>query len=109
MKATGAQIKEFFENGWPGDDWYWDDNNIEIESGQGDFVLKLTQEYDLDDLGCLYWQGLDDCPRDEYWGFEEAFAEWRDSVEYDVCVVSIPKDSKLALMNFVKLVGGSFV
>jgi hypothetical protein len=60
MKATGAEIKQFWDEWPPGADWYNDDAPLEVYlcSDNGDkLLLKLDAKYDLSDFGLLCWQG----------------------------------------------------
>ena len=105
MKATGAQIKTFFRDGWPGSDWYWDYAETEVENEQGDFVLDLKREYDLGRFGYLCYQG--DGHRDD-WEFEDAFQKWQCDIDYNVYVVSIPKRKKVEFENFMSTIDGQY-
>ena len=57
MKAKGAEIFDFYTNGWP-EGWYHDDNELEIvsETDGVTSILEPDEEYDC------FWH---ECPQCE--------------------------------------------
>ena len=52
MKALGADIKDFYERGFP-DGYYHDDNIIDFHDDAGNWVLEDDKRYDLTLCGVL--------------------------------------------------------
>ena len=107
MKAKGIEIKEFYYNNWPSKDWYHEsfDGDFDIESFDGECLLKDDQLYDLKGLGPLCWQG--DANKDPLmnWSFEDAFKKWKypkDDKTYEVIVLKVLVDDKEKLLDYVK-------
>ncbi len=55
MKITGAEFNEWYDNHWPGKDWYLD--NFEDDIFGDDDALDESVIYDTGQLGNIYWQG----------------------------------------------------
>ncbi len=54
--ATGAEIKDFWDNGWDGN-YYHEDWEEPVQDELGEWVLENDKLYDLDRLGYCMWQG----------------------------------------------------
>jgi hypothetical protein len=54
--ATGAEIKDFWDNGWDGN-YYHDDWEEPVQDEEGNWILEDAKLYDLDKLGYCFWQG----------------------------------------------------
>jgi len=54
--ATGAEIKDFWDNGWDGN-YYHDDWDEPVQDEQGKWILEDGKLYNLDRLGYCCWQG----------------------------------------------------
>ncbi|MEQ1494449.1 MAG: hypothetical protein ABL912_01635 [Novosphingobium sp.] len=58
MKATGAEILQFWNEWPPGDDWYWDDIDESYQNpDDGSLIVDHDKKYDLDGFGIMVWQG----------------------------------------------------
>jgi hypothetical protein len=80
--ATGAEIRDFFDNGWDMDYYHEaDDAKIQIQDDLGKWLLDDAKTYDVSDLGWLCWQGNPSTPEEAgkpgSMTFEEAFLKWR--------------------------------
>jgi hypothetical protein len=80
--ATGAEIKDFWDNGWDGN-YYHDDWDEPVQDDLGNWILEDGKLYNLDRLGYCCWQGSSsgvgarrhDQP--ETIPFVEAFLAWK--------------------------------
>jgi hypothetical protein len=54
--ATGAEIKDFWDNGWDGN-YYHDDWDEPVQDDDGKWILEDGKLYNLDRLGYCCWQG----------------------------------------------------
>jgi hypothetical protein len=80
--ATGAEIKDFWDNGWDGN-YYHDDWDEPVQDDMGNWILEDGKLYNLDRLGYCCWQGPSsgvgkrrhDQP--ETIPFVEAFLAWK--------------------------------
>src|SRR5271156_4786530 len=57
--ATGAEIKDFWDNGWS-DDYFSEDNVEPIQDELGSWLLDDNTMYNLEDLGLMIYQGRHD-------------------------------------------------
>jgi hypothetical protein len=95
-KATGAEIWDFWQNGWPGDNWFIDDYEVDVEGADG-CLLEMGKKYDLVDLGTIYWQGdgdpPDEAPHYGRDGLEVSkwYAWWKRKQTTTTFSVTIPK------------------
>ena len=82
LYSTGAEVADFYNNGWPRN-YYHDDYELDICDANGDFSLIPTTEYDLDELGVLIWQE-DHEPKSSQlmWPFKDAMKQWVESQEH---------------------------
>ena len=74
--ATGAEIKDFWDNGWPVD-CYHDDSEYEIEDENGNWTLQDDEKYELALLGSIIQRGGDSSRDERTMSFEQAFNEWK--------------------------------
>ena len=100
MKATGAQIREFVDNGWPGgwpSEFFYegfdgDEDTPDIWNDDGDFALDLATEYELSDFG--YIIRVSDHHEDQ---FEDVFKVWHAEATrtHDTLaiVIRVPRDT----------------
>lgn len=100
-KALGAEILDFYQNGWP-DGYYIDD--YEIDPDEPDSI-EPTKKYDLDDFGCLYrhdevYAGADAI------SFASAFQKWKRTRTHLTFMVNIPKEHEDAFKEFIKMIKG---
>lgn len=81
--ATGAEIKDFWYNGWDKDYYYeCDDAMIQITDEEGEWTASDSRVYDLRKLGPLYWQGVGEAKykgKEPHMSFENAFNAWKKS------------------------------
>lgn len=94
MKATGAEITEFWREWPPGDDWYIDDG-IEVTDEHDRPLLDPEKKYDVQDLGVLIWQGQEPGPKGSEEGVpvERVFAKWRKARTSQTLVVTVPNEA----------------
>ena len=89
-KATGAEITEFWQHGFP-DGYYSDDCETEVMDDKGECVLEPSEKYDLGSFGNLYpdnWAGGD---HDAIISFSSAFARWKKAKTTETLIVEVPK------------------
>jgi len=95
-KANGAEILDFYLNGWPGKDfvhdWYDEDGN-EPDCPFEDLIQK-DGVYSLSDLGVIYDETKSD-GRGSYqqpYTFSELFNKWYANNHFATIVVQLPKE-----------------
>lgn len=82
--ATGAEIRDFFNNGWDMDYYHESDTaQILLQDEEGEWLLRDEGVYELSKLGELYWQGqgvnLTRGKKPSGMTFEKAFLKWKES------------------------------
>lgn len=98
-KATGAEIWDFYCNGWP-ENHYYEENEILIcddEKDPNKCLLEFDKEYDLDKFGFIGDKNVgvfDTVP------FEEVYLDWTKTQEDYVTVVV--KVNKADIDKFVE-------
>lgn len=77
--ATGAEIKDFFDNGWDMDYYHESDMaKVQVQDEEGEWILQADKVYDLSELGELGWQGShSNRTKPSSLTFEEAFLAWK--------------------------------
>jgi hypothetical protein len=55
MKILGAELQQWMDEDWPGEDYYWNHDEF-------DEITDPEVTYDTADLGPLLWQGTGDDP-----------------------------------------------
>lgn len=112
MKALGAEIIEFYQNNWVGDDWYYEDSDceIQIEDEFGEISISPTEKYDLRKFGVVCWQGAGIPPKGyEDFTFERAFKRWKKSViesRYKIFTVRVLAEKECELQEFISSLDG---
>jgi hypothetical protein len=77
-RATGAEIRDFFDNHWPADYYLESDcAEVQVQDEEGNWILEDDKNYDLSLLGELGWQGKG-LPTCKIPTFEEVFLKWRE-------------------------------
>ena len=74
--ATGAEIKDFWDNGWDGN-YFHDDWEVAVQDDVGNWILEDDKLYDLNKLGCCVWQGGSLATKPHSLTFVEAFLAWK--------------------------------
>jgi hypothetical protein len=105
-KATGAMIREFVDNHWPGEkagDYYYegydDDPNVpDVWDEEGEFALDPMTEYPLDQFGEIWEAEPRPGERQRMcWPFSHFFNLWYDDKTrtHDVITVTVkvPRDT----------------
>jgi hypothetical protein len=109
MKISGAEFIDWYDNHWPGDNWYHDDANIEIHDDEGAWLLDPAEMYDIDDLGAILYQGPDDHP-DAAMADTSTLAGWirkyRKARDFDVLTVTCPKELTATVKETLAAVKG---
>lgn len=72
--ATGAEIRDFFENGWD-ETYYHDDSEIPLMNDAGNWILEDDKLYDLSKLGMMV--PITFQPLSKYKSFEVGFMAWK--------------------------------
>lgn len=90
MKITGAEYMDWYDNHWPGDDWYIDESCIETHDNNGQWILDPSDVYDTNDFGLLFYQG-DDQSRFDRMEIASLIRKHRKQRDYDVLAVTVPK------------------
>lgn len=103
MKALGAEIYDFVENGWP-DGYVWDtDGETDPYYGEdGKCRLGMAQRYDLAEFGWIYKETK---PEDMV-EFAKAFAAWRKQQTTACLAVECPKEKEQAVRDAIRKAGG---
>ena len=106
-KAKGAEIFDFYTNGWP-EGWYHDDNEMEIVNEDGETcALEPDEEYDLSLFGVLVPEGdrmvNGDLPDPE--GFATAFSRWKRAKTTAIVIVEVPKAQLDEALKQIKALG----
>jgi hypothetical protein len=89
--ATGAEIYDFFTNGWP-EGYCYDDYEIAVEDADGKCNLEPDQEYDLRKFGVLQQSSIGTSA--EFIPFTGAFNAWRNKTKTDLVMVRVQKGKK---------------
>lgn len=91
MKITGEELQDFIENGWPGNDYYWETEAFEDTPN---YQPVPGETYETDDLGPLLWQGRDPDPTDGQ-GIDLAVAirSWRKARDTRVVLIRVPNSA----------------
>ena len=80
-KATGAEIREFFDKGWDMDYYHESDNaDVQLQDDNGKWLLFDEVMYDLSSLGDVCWQGSGSLAvrtKPESMSFQDAFLKWK--------------------------------
>ena len=100
MKITGAELQQFVDEGWPGDDWYWDHDVFE--------EIDPDASYETNDLGDLYWQGERYAvpSRGEGLNLNKLISRWRKERDHEFLSVLVPKDRKDEFLRALAEMGG---
>jgi len=107
VKATGAEILDFYTNHWPGDDWYIDDYAIDPAGEEGK-PLNSGERYDLQDFGFICWQGKGDPPMkapvrgSDSIEFEKWFMFWKKKQTTMSFAITIPNEDEATLKAVCK-------
>lgn len=92
MKINGAELADFVENGWPGDDYYWETDLFEDTPGN---IPVPGETYDTEDLGPLFWQGKGPDPTDgQGLDIARVIRAWRKSRDTRLVLVRVPQTVK---------------
>lgn len=83
MKITGAELQQFVDHGWPGDDWYWDH-----EAFEGD--PDPSASYDTEDVGPLFYQGKELGGHDPL-DLGKLIRAWRKARDFDLYTITVKK------------------
>lgn len=91
MKATGAEITQFWAE-WPaGEDWYCDFGGLDVVDDHDQPLLDPEKKYNVEDLGALIWQGEGGPPDGEDTvPATTIFARWRKSRTTQTFFVNVP-------------------
>ena len=104
MKATGAEIWAFWMNGWPRD-WESDERDS-VESPEGDCLLEMDREYDLDSFGYICWAGQGPLPNmapadgKDTVRFSKWFAFWKKNTSTVAIAVTMPRKDESIFRSF---------
>lgn len=97
MKIKGGELQKWMDEGWPGDDWYWEhelfDDNPEPD-----------QSYDTGDINGLYYQGKSPEVR-ELPSIDTLIRRWRRSRDFALLSVDCPKAVEDEIREYLKLKG----
>jgi len=92
MKATGLELKQFYQDWPPGEDFYIDGSGFEDENGN--WILEPDEVYEIKHLGVLGWQGKGgwkDEPKDEcLYTLEYWFEKWKVGHVDTILYVTLP-------------------
>lgn len=99
MKATGAEINDFYKNHWPKGFYHEDWDASLVSDDKEEFSLADDQAYDLKDLGFLVSE-----TDGKVTPFSSAFSKWKKAQTTTLMTLRIPKDKK---DDFIALVKGA--
>ena len=88
MKASGADIREFIDHGWP-EGYVFDDCPVVTHNDAGEWTLPLDAVVETADFGWLYFEADPHGKPDR--SFSAAFRTWLKSRDNVTCIVTIPK------------------
>ena len=104
MKATGAEITQFWQE-WPlGPNWYVEESEIEVEGSEGAMLLDPGTKYDLAQFGVFCWQGTTPPAGGvpDPISFQSEFKAWRKKRTTARVVVEVPTDQLAELKAWAK-------
>ena len=85
MKATGTDIYDFYENGWPAGKIH-EDEQIELYGDNNQKLLAPSSLYDLNKLGVL----VDEETLELHGTFSTCFKKWKKSQSIKRLLVEVP-------------------
>jgi hypothetical protein len=84
MKIKGAELQQFTEEAWPGEDWYWDHGLFDEPD--------LDETYETDDVGPILYQGLGDDPSGgKGYDLGALIRKWRKARDFDQFTIQVKK------------------
>ena len=98
MKALGAEIKDFYDNHFP--EGYYHDDGIEMHDGDGRWLLKDEEKYDLGELGVIV-PNDGNYPADAA-SFESFFRKWKKSRTTVTMVIEVKKEKAEELKKLLE-------
>jgi hypothetical protein len=105
--VTGAEVRDFYQNHWPGSDWYHDDTSVQFEDENGKWILADDAMVDLRQCGYLCWQGNDGTHRaGEMFPFIDFFEQYAAARTTELVTVEITRDRFDELLAAVVALGG---
>lgn len=96
MKIQGVELNTFMEQAWPSDDWYWEHDLF-------DEYPELEVVYDTNELGDLFWQGVDN--RDSL-SLESLIRQWQKSKLSTDFVVTVPNEHVEQFKQYIAIIKG---
>jgi len=103
---TGAEWRDFYQNNWPGKDWYIDDMCVPFEDEFGKYVLDDASRHRLGDFGVLGWQGsTDQHPTGTFFPVSEFFAAYKGARKDEIVSFLVPSDTLVDLMDAAASLG----
>jgi len=104
MKALGAEIWDFWQNGWP-EGYYIDDTEIEAEDDKGNCLLDLAAKYDLAEFGVLCPDGTQAERMREAERFSYFFSKWKKAQTKETLVIEVDKSKTEQIKAQLKEMG----
>mgnify|MGYP007008282728 CR=1 FL=1 len=107
---SGAEFRDFYQNNWPGPEWYIDDVAFEFEDDRGNYILSDTAKVLLSDCGFLVWQGPAGKPHrpGAMFAFADFFEKYRSSRTSEIMVpvvAEVPHDRLDEMLSFLASIG----
>lgn len=97
MKIKGAELKQFMEDGWPSDEWYWDHEVFEEDPEP-----EIT--YETADIGPLYFQGS--APHDgSALDLAHLIRKWRKERDFEVLTINVKKSDVGKVRSYLAELG----
>ena len=90
MKISGAELRAFIAEGWPGNDWYWEVSAFDDLPDGMPLASETYDTADFEDEGALKWQGKGE-KRDPM-PLADVIKSWREARDFDVVAIMVPKD-----------------
>ena len=108
MKASGRDIKDFWDNGWPRG-FYNDDSELSVEDDDGVLALDLDEKYDLSKFGILVPESAQTTGGypEKVVSFEQAFRKWYKGKTTATIIVSVPKQLEAEARRRIQKLGYS--
>jgi len=92
MKASGAQIKDFYDNHWPSG-YYFEEEDAEVklnDNDSGEWLLDHTERYDTAKFGYLVKEGETVRGVPDTISFTTAFGKWLKTSLNKTLIVTVP-------------------
>jgi hypothetical protein len=104
---SGAAFRDFYENHWPGKNWYIADVLFEFDNEDGKFTLPADARVKLKHCGYLVWQGPEGKPyhHGEMFPFIDFYREFAEKRTTAIVVAEVPLDRMEEALAYLASIG----